>query len=136
MLAPYYYVGVSFWVTRQRLPLSQVPVFRVIQGLALIGVGYLGVAWFLRKIRILVLSYIPFQYLLLLFFGLIGVMYLGYLRMRGLDQNRRTSTSSRSSSSRSPFSPSHDRDPQHPSPDNTIDDELDALRRELEKDSL
>lgn len=129
MLAPCYYVGVSFWVTQQRLPLSQVPVFRAIQGLALIGVGYLGVAWFLRKIRILVFSYIPFQYLLLLIFGLMGVMYLGYMRMMGLDQTSRTPKSPRSSASQPAG-----RDRPSPSSHSNIDDELEALRREMEND--
>ena len=30
LLAPLYYVGVSLWVSRQRLPLSQLPAFRVV----------------------------------------------------------------------------------------------------------
>lgn len=85
MLAPCYYVGVSLWVTKQRLPLEQVPAFRAIQSLALIGAGYLGIAWFLGKIRFLIFSYVPFQFLVLLLLGLLGVMYLGYLRLTGKD---------------------------------------------------
>ncbi|MEP0947205.1 MULTISPECIES: hypothetical protein [Cyanophyceae] len=85
MLAPCYYVGVSLWVTRQRLPLEQVPAYRAIQGLALLSVGYLGLAWFLSKIRFLVFSYVPFQVLVLLLLGLVGVIYFGYLRLTGKD---------------------------------------------------
>lgn len=76
MLAPYYYVGVSLWVTRLRLPLDRVPAFRVMQGLAFIGVGYLGIAWFLSKVRFLIFSYLTFPGLLLLFLGLLG--FIGY----------------------------------------------------------
>ncbi|MGK7888559.1 MAG: hypothetical protein AB4042_04445 [Leptolyngbyaceae cyanobacterium] len=127
MLAPCYYVGVSVWVTKQRLPLSQIPVVRAIQGLALIGVGYLGVGWFLRKIRIIVFSYIPFQYLLLLILGLIGVAYLGYQRLTGEDLQRQHTHASTPSGARrrSPFSRESSYD---------LDDELETLRREIEKD--
>jgi hypothetical protein len=85
ILAPWYYFGLSLWVTKQRLPLEQVPAFRAIQGLALIGVGYLGVAWFLSKIHFLIFSYVPFQVLVMLLLGLLGVMYFGYLRFTGKD---------------------------------------------------
>ena len=112
--APCYYVGVSLWVTRQRLPLEQVPAFRAIQGLALVGVGYLGVTWFLSKIRFLVFSYIPFPLLVMLFLGLLGVAYVGYLRLTGKDTQVFRQDESGDSS---PFS------------DRSIDEELERLRR-------
>ncbi len=115
MLAPCYYVGVSLWVTKQRLPLEAVPAFRVIQGLAFIGMGYLGIAWFLSKIRFLVFSYVPFPFLVMLLLGLLGVMYVGYLRVTGKDTER---------------SPRPGTD--HPtSPATSIDEELEQLRRNL-----
>ncbi len=120
MLAPCYYVGVSLWVTKQRLPLEQVPAFRVMQGLAFIGVGYLGIAWFLSKIRFLIFSYLPFPVLLLLLLGLLGVIYTGYLRLTGKDAEH-SSPASRQGSEASPDAAS-------------IEDELEHLRRNLNSD--
>ncbi len=117
MLAPCYYVGVSLWVTKQRLPLEQVSAFRAIQSLALIGVGYLGIAWFLSKIRFLIFSYVPFQFLVILLLGLLGVMYFGYLRLTGKD----TKQSDRSDFPRSNSARS----------DSAIDEELERLRRQI-----
>jgi len=115
ILAPCYYVGVSLWITRQRLPLSQVPAFRAIQGIALIIAGYLGLAWILSKIRILIFSFLPFPLLVLFILALISVGYLGYQRLTGKDVS-----TARQPDASSPFSGS------------SIDDELDALRRDLE----
>jgi hypothetical protein len=81
LLAPCYYVSVSVWVTKLRLPLSQIPLIRAIQGLALIGAGYLGVAWFVSKIRILALTFVPYQVWALFILGLLSIGYLGYLRL-------------------------------------------------------
>lgn len=88
MLAPYYYVGISFWVTKQRLPLSRVPVARMVQGIALIAAGYLGLAWILKSMRIVVFSFIPFQYLVCILLGLAGSIYFGYLRITGGDTSK------------------------------------------------
>ena len=81
LLAPCYYVAISFWISKLRLPLSQIPIIRGIQGLALIGVGYLGVAWFISEIRILAFTFIPYQVWALLILGLLFIGYLGYLRL-------------------------------------------------------
>lgn len=117
MLAPCYYVGVSLWVTQQRLPLEQVPAFRAIQGLAFIGVGYLGIAWFLSKVHFLIFSYVPFQFLMILVLGLLGVMYFGYLRLTGKDTNQSDrSDFPRGNSARS---------------NSTIDEELERLRQQI-----
>ncbi|CAN5833492.1 hypothetical protein BH23CYA1_BH23CYA1_16830 [soil metagenome] len=129
LLAPLYYVGVSLWVSKQRLPLAEIRTYRIVQGVALIGAGYLGIAWIMSKIRILVLTYMPFQVLTWLVFGLIGVAYLGYLRLTGSDV---TPTSNR----RSPQAASRTSSPRRtrPNPPSmSVDDELEALRRDLEK---
>jgi hypothetical protein len=123
LLVPFYYVGVSLWVTKQRLPLSEIPVYRVVQGLALLGAGYLGLSWLLSKIHILVLTFMPFQVLIGLILGLIGVAYLGYLRLTGADvssaEHRGASRSGRQNrSSRN---------------DTGIDDELERLKRKMGK---
>ncbi|MEM9213144.1 MAG: hypothetical protein AAGD25_02260 [Cyanobacteria bacterium P01_F01_bin.150] len=125
LMAPCYYVGISLWVTKQRLPLHQVPVVRMVQGAALMATGYLGVAWFLSKIRIHVFSYIPFQYLLLLILGLVAVAYLGYMRLTGEDVKfSNTQTVGRKAMGRR-SNPPH-------SSYRSIEDELDTLRRDLD----
>jgi hypothetical protein len=83
LLAPLYYVGVSLWVSSQRLPLSQLPAFRVIQGLGMIAAAYLLLSWILSKIRLIFFSYLPLGFFLLLLVTLVGLAYLGYLRLRG-----------------------------------------------------
>lgn len=120
VLAPCYYVAVSLWVTKQRLPLEQVPAYRAMQGLAVVGVGYLGLAWVLGKIRFLVFSYMPFQFLLVLLLGLLGVMYFGYLRLRGKDTDR-------AAAHRQP----RDGAAGAPPTTNSIDEELEHLRQQL-----
>ena len=123
LLAPLYYVGVSLWISKQRLPLSEIRVYRAVQGVALIGAGYLGLSWIMSKIRILILTFMPFQVLVFLVLGLIGVAYLGYLRLVGSDAK--------------PVNHSY----AHASPrgrrqrrsEKSIDDELEELRRNLKK---
>ena len=83
LLAPLYYVGVSIWLSRQRLPLSQLPVYRVVQGLGMIAVAYLLLSGILSKIRLIFFSYLPLGYFIILIAGLIGLAYLGYLKIMG-----------------------------------------------------
>ncbi|MEL6554587.1 MAG: hypothetical protein AAFQ63_14125 [Cyanobacteria bacterium J06621_11] len=126
VLAPCYYVGVSLWVTRQRLPLSQVPAARALQGLALIGAGYLGLAWLFSKLRIVLFSFLPFPLIVFVVLALLAVGYMGYQRITGQDlqgENIRAKVPSKSSTS-SPFSSA-----------SSIDDELEALRRDLDNDN-
>ncbi len=83
LLAPLYYVTVSLWLTRQRLPLEQLPAFRVLQGVGMIAIAYLVLSWIGSKLRLVLISYLPFGFLLLLLASLVGLAYLGYLRVRG-----------------------------------------------------
>ena len=85
LLTPLYYVGVSLWVSRQRLPLSQLPAFRVVQGLGMIAAAYLFFSWILSKIRLIFWSYLPLGLFLLLLAAIAGIAYLGYLRLRGYE---------------------------------------------------
>ncbi|KPQ33873.1 MAG: Ca2+ regulator and membrane fusion protein Fig1 [Phormidesmis priestleyi Ana] len=127
MAAPLYYVGVSLWITRKRLPLAKLAVYRTVQGLALVGAGYLGLTWIASKIRLLIFSYLPIQVLLLLILGLIGVAYMGYLKLTGKTENNATHRASSGSSSPAAGQNRPVR------PDMSIDDELEALRRDLKE---
>ncbi len=128
VLAPCYYVCVSLWVTRQRLPLTQIPAFRAIQGLALISAGYLGLAWLLSRLRIVVFSFLPLHFLVLMVLGLLAVVYMGYRRLTGTDINASNTGPSSRSGSRQGNSSAPPSTPAGAS----IDDELEALRRDLD----
>ncbi len=125
LLAPFYYVGVSLWVSKQRLPLSEIRIYRAVQGAALIGAGYLGVSWLMSKLRIYAIMFIPYQAFVFLILGLLGIAYLGYLRLTGADLGPASSAQPSSRSSR--------RGSKNNRPGMSIDDELEALRRNLNK---
>jgi hypothetical protein len=148
-LAPCYYVGVSLWVSQQRLPLAQIPIVRIIQGAALIGASYLGFAWLLKKMHIFILAVIPYQVVVMLLLGLVGLAYMGYLKIAGAGPNHtdnRYSSGSAATSQRPSQRPSqrstqsHPKRPtpapsKYPNPRNmSIDEELEALRRKLKND--
>ena len=87
--------------------------------------AYVGIAWFLRKIRIYIFSYIPFQYGLLLMLGLAVVAYLGDLRLTGEDRK-----SSKAQRTGRPYGNSRsDRLPASPK---SINEEPDTLRHEMD----
>lgn len=79
LLAPIYYLGVSLWLSRQRLPLSQLAPVRVVRGFSLIVAAYLLLSWIAAKIKIIIFSYLPFGLFLLFIFALLGLAYWGYL---------------------------------------------------------
>lgn len=124
ILAPCYYVGISLWITRQRLPLAQIPIVRIVQGAALVGAGYLGLAWVLGRLRVVLFSFIPFELLILFLLGLLGLAYLGYLRLTGKDI-------SEAASGRSPTPDRRRPNPPHQL-EQSIDEELEAIRRDLD----
>ncbi len=122
LLAPLYYVGVSLWVSRQRLPLSQLPAFRVVQGLGMIAAAYLLLSWILSKIRFIFWSYLPLGFFLLLLAAIVGLAYLGYLRLRG---HETSSEESYSHTNQSGF--------QKKQLNEGIEDELERLRKQMKR---
>ncbi len=115
LLAPLYYVVVSLWVSRQRLPLSQLPAFRVLQGLGMIAAAFLLLSWIMSKIRLIFFSYLPLGFFLLLLASLASLAYLGYLRLLG---HETAST--------------HDR-PKKKQLKDEVDSELERLRRQMNR---
>ena len=124
LLAPLYYVGVSLWLARQRLPLSQLPVFRVVQGLGMIAVSYLILSVILSKIRLIFFSYLPFGYFIILIASVLGLAYLGYLKIIGRE------TSSDKSGLKTTRSTTKNRQSNN---NNEVEDELDRLRRKTRR---
>jgi hypothetical protein len=85
---PPYYALMSVWVARQRLPLSEIPAFRTLQGLALMCGVYLIISWLGRRIHIVFFSYMPFTSFLWLLAILLLVGYVGYRRLMGSPPSR------------------------------------------------
>lgn len=120
LLAPFYYVGVSLWVSRQRLPLTRIPAFRVVQGLAMIAAAYLLLSWLAAQIRIIFFSYIPLAFFLLLLAALVGLAYLGYLRLTGDEEPNSFTKTSQQNLSNKPIN-------------DDVEAELERLRRQMKK---
>ncbi len=83
LVMPPYYVIASIWVSRQLMPLSDIPAFRSLQGVAMLAGVYVALAWFASRIRIYIVSFIPFWVFLWILAGLLLVGYVGYRRLMG-----------------------------------------------------
>ncbi len=83
LFMPPYYLVSSIWVSRQLLPLSEIPAFRTLQGVMLMTGVYLVLAWLIGRIRIWFVSFIPATVVLWILAGLLLIGYLGYRRAVG-----------------------------------------------------
>lgn len=83
LLMPPYYLIASLWISRQRLPLQQIPAFRTLQGLVAMAGVFLICSWLLSTIRIIFFSYLPFTTFLWLLALLLGLAYWGYRKVFG-----------------------------------------------------
>jgi len=125
LLAPLYYVGISLWLSRQRLPLSKLAPVRVIRGLVLICAAYLMLSWIASKIKIIVFSYLPFGIFLLFIFTLLALGYWGYLQIINKDnlaKQRNNNTTS------------HNRTENNKLLNDDIAQELNSLRKNIKND--
>ena len=71
----------TFLIIRRNVDLAQIPGFNRISGLLFMIFAALIIMWFIDKTRIFALTYIPVQYLLLFFLGLLLVFRLGWSKM-------------------------------------------------------
>ncbi|GAB4211726.1 MAG: hypothetical protein OHK0012_04750 [Synechococcales cyanobacterium] len=83
LIAPPYYVLTSLWVSRQRLPLAEIPFFRSLQGVMIMAAVYMVFSAILARSRIIFFSYVPFSQILWLLALLLLVGYIGYRRLVG-----------------------------------------------------
>lgn len=72
---------VTILVIRKNVDLSLVPGFDKISGLWVILFATMFLMWMLEKIRIVVFSYLPFQYLIGIFAILFALIYLGWRKI-------------------------------------------------------
>ncbi|RME97063.1 MAG: hypothetical protein D6772_10925 [Bacteroidetes bacterium] len=68
-------------IARRNVSFDDVPGFDKLSGLVMIIVAALGIMWFVDRTRIIALTYVPIQYLLLAFVGLLIVIRLGWSRL-------------------------------------------------------
>ena len=66
---------------RANVSLDRIPGFGKMSGLLMMIVVALTFMWIIDKTRIFVFSYLPFQYVLLIFVGLLVLMRLGFSKM-------------------------------------------------------
>ena len=121
LAAPIYYVGMSLWLSSQRQPLNRLPVFRVIQGLAMIIAAYLFISWLFSRVRIFFFGRLPFSWFLVIVLAALAIGYLGYLKIFGQSAQASAKPSKSNSGKRSQHLPS------------SVDDELKQLKRKYKR---
>ncbi|HEY9624408.1 MAG TPA: hypothetical protein V6C78_28895 [Crinalium sp.] len=83
LVLPPYHLITSVWLSQLRLPLNQIPAFRTLQGLVMMGGIYLVFSWLASRIYIVFFSYMPFNSFLMILAVLVGVGYVGYRKVFG-----------------------------------------------------
>jgi hypothetical protein len=128
LLAPPYYAIASLWMSRQRMPLREIPAFKTLQGLVVVGAVYFAIAALFSRIRIYFFSYLPFASFLWLLAVLLSLGYWGYLRFVESFSSPSTRNNRRQPpKSNAVNSPGQTISEARPS----VDQELEQLRREL-----
>ena len=73
---------------RKNVPLERIPGFGKMSGLIMMILTTLFVMWILDKTRLIAFSYIPFQYVILMFVGLLLIFRIGWSRIFSSSENR------------------------------------------------
>ncbi|AFK04669.1 hypothetical protein Emtol_3541 [Emticicia oligotrophica DSM 17448] len=79
-ILPIIVMVLTIFLIRRNVDLSLVPGFDKISGLWFMLFTTMLLMWLLEKIHIVVFSYLPFQYLLVVFAVLFALIYLGWRR--------------------------------------------------------
>jgi hypothetical protein len=79
-ILPIVVLFVTVWLIRRNVDLKLIPGFGTLSGLWLMLFATMALMFFLDRTRIVVFSYLPFQYLLGLFLLLFLVIYIGWRR--------------------------------------------------------
>ncbi len=77
---PFLVMMLTLWIIRRYLPFEYIPGFQKISGLMLMIFCTLALMWFIDRTRIVVFSYLPFQYLLGIFAVILAAMAWGWKR--------------------------------------------------------
>ncbi len=71
----------TFWLISRNVELKQVPGFGKLSGLLFIIAAALMLMWVFDRLRILVFTMMPFYYVLILFAGLLLLLWYGWYQM-------------------------------------------------------
>ena len=69
---------VTLLLIRRNVSLDYIPGFDKLSGLVTVISAALLIMWFVDRTRIIVFSYLPFQYVILIFIGLLVVIRYGW----------------------------------------------------------
>lgn len=86
LFLPLYHLITSLWLSRQCIPLELIPAFRTLQGLALMAGVFLTLSWLMARIRVVLFSFLPFPAFLWSLALLLGLGYIGYLKVIGQEK--------------------------------------------------
>jgi len=74
---------VTLLIIRRNVDLDYIPGFDKLSGLVMVIAATLTIMWFVDRLRIIVFSYLRFEYVILFFIGLLFVIRLGWRRAFG-----------------------------------------------------
>jgi hypothetical protein len=81
LVLPLYHLSISLWLSQFRMPLHQIPAFRTLQGIAMMGCVYLIFSWLASRIYIVFFSFMPFNSFLIILAAIVGFGYMGYRKI-------------------------------------------------------
>ena len=76
----------TFFIIRANVQLDRVPGFGKLSGFLMMIFATMSFMWFLDKIRIFVFTFMPFQYLVIIFIVLFVVLYFGWRRIAKVEK--------------------------------------------------
>lgn len=71
----------TFFIIKRQVRIEALPGFSRLGGLIMMIGAAFAIMWFIDRVRIIVFSYMPIQYLLLIFVGLLVVIRYGWRRV-------------------------------------------------------
>ncbi|NEP39726.1 MAG: hypothetical protein F6K35_10970 [Okeania sp. SIO2H7] len=80
VLPPYYLIS-SLWISKRRLPLNDIPAFRTLQGLMVMGGVFLILSWIISRIYFVFFTRLSFSWFLVAIALLLTAGYWGYRKM-------------------------------------------------------
>ncbi|MEE9373682.1 MAG: hypothetical protein V3V00_11580 [Saprospiraceae bacterium] len=80
-ILPVFLMIFTLWIVSQNVDFDDVPGFHKLSGLVSVIIAVLIIMWILEKTRIIVITFLPFQYVLLIFLILFLVIRMGTKKM-------------------------------------------------------
>lgn len=78
---PFLSMVATILIIRNNVDLDRIPGFDKLSGLVLMISAAFGIMWFVDRTRIIVFSYLPFYYVILIFLGLLLLIRVGWSRL-------------------------------------------------------